>query len=66
MADDIRVNPTPIQRNTLDVATELTQLYFSRVAFESIEEIQETFLKFYTVAYHANRAKVDFDKYMPE
>lgn len=67
MADDIKVNPTPIQRNTLDVATELTQLFFSRFAFDSEKAIQDAFLKFYAVAEAARLTNFkELTEYMPE
>jgi hypothetical protein len=50
MAEAINVNPTPIQRNTLDVATELTQLYFKARTPADVEEIQDVYSKFYAVA----------------
>jgi hypothetical protein len=50
MADDIRVSPTPIQRNVKDVALELTLLYYQNNNTDSIEEIQETYAKFYAIA----------------
>lgn len=55
MADNVNVNPTPIQRNKLDVAIELTQLYYKYNSFDTIEEIQETFLRFSAVADLASR-----------
>jgi len=50
MPDNIEISPTPIQRNLLDVATELTQLYYSAHSKGDIEEIQRTFYKFYAIA----------------
>lgn len=47
MADEIKVAPTPIQRNELDVATELTQIYFKSNVPQSVEEVQITFTKMY-------------------
>lgn len=67
MAKDIRVNPTPIQRNLNDVAMELTQLYYREHPINDIEEVQETYAKFYAIAakmYYPNH-KV-FDKLIPE
>ncbi|MHB8062140.1 MAG: hypothetical protein ACYDG2_05805 [Ruminiclostridium sp.] len=51
MADDIKINPNPIQRNAFDVAVELTELYRSYHRFESVQDLQETFTKFYATAY---------------
>ena len=50
MAEEIKTKPTPIQRNVLDVATELTQMYYGNHGMGSLEEIQQTFLKFYAMA----------------
>lgn len=50
MPDNVSVTPTPIQRNILDVAMELTQLYYNSHQTGSLEEMQETFSKFYAVA----------------
>jgi hypothetical protein len=30
MADEVRISPTPIQRNLLDVAVDLTNLYYRK------------------------------------
>lgn len=48
MSEEIKVKtiPTPIQRNELDVAMELTKLYYESHNIESIEDIQNTFAKF--------------------
>jgi hypothetical protein len=66
MADDIKVNPAPIQRNYNDVAVELTQLYYSHISPASIAEIQETYFKMYTAASYAGRGKVDLEQYLPK
>ncbi len=67
MVNDINVKPTPIQRNALDVATELTLKYYSMYSTESVEEMQEIFLKFYSVA-EAGRILnyAELKEYMPE
>lgn len=52
MADEIRVSPTPIQRNLNDIAMELTQLYYSMQPANkyTIEDIQDAYKKFYATA----------------
>lgn len=50
LGDELKLKPTPIQRNALDVAMELTQLYYSRKPFEGREDIAETFVNFYAAA----------------
>jgi hypothetical protein len=67
MAEDIRVNLKPIQRNLHDVALELTQLYYENHHMGDVEEVQETYARFYAIAakmdYLSNR---DFDKMISE
>lgn len=45
--EEVKVKPTPVQRNVLDVATELTLLYYEKNSFSSVDQIQETFVSFY-------------------
>lgn len=68
MADAIKVNPTPIQRNILDVATELTQLYYKASSPANVEEIQETYSKFYAIALtmQATHYPKDVEKLLPD
>ncbi|WP_134705107.1 hypothetical protein [Ammoniphilus sp. YIM 78166] len=49
MAEQIQVNPTPIQRNAFDVAIELTQLYTQRYSFDQ-NELEQMFTKYYAIA----------------
>lgn len=51
MSDNININPTPIQRNTKDVATELTLEYYKLHPDMTVEEIAEVYTKFYATAY---------------
>lgn len=56
-----------VQRTPLDVATELTQLYYSQSPIEPVKDIQETFLMFYAVAITASQLNpADLTPYMPE
>ena len=67
MADKIEVSPTPIQRNRFDVATDLTNLYYSSTSPASKEEVAETFLTFYATVEAAYRTShKDLKEYMPE
>lgn len=50
VAEDIKVKPTPIQRNKYDVAVELTNLYYSAAPISSVDEIANTFLQFFATA----------------
>ena len=50
MSDEVKVIPTPIQRNLNDVAMELTELYYRSINSNSIEKIQEVYKKFYATA----------------
>ncbi|HHZ12833.1 MAG: hypothetical protein ACOX1R_02885 [Caldicoprobacterales bacterium] len=67
MAEDIKVNLKPIQRNLHDVALELTQLYYENHHMGDVEEVQEIYARFYAIAakmdYLSNR---DFDKMISE
>lgn len=40
-----------MQRNNLDVALELTQLYYKNTAINSPEELEMTYAKFHTLVY---------------
>lgn len=50
MSEEIKVKPTPIQRNAFDVAMELTEIYIQRIGIDSEEEIEERFMKYYSIA----------------
>ena len=52
MSNNIKVSPTPVQRNVLDVATELTLLYFKNKppSVATNDAISETFIKLHAVA----------------
>lgn len=50
MADELKTSPTPIQRNTFDVATELTMRYFQTNKPTSVEDMQDVFSKFFALA----------------
>jgi len=67
MADNINVNPTPIQRNSNDVALELTLFYYKDKPSDDIKEIQETYTKFYVLAdtLYRNRPS-KFENLLPE
>lgn len=49
MSDRISVQPTPIQRNSKDVAIELLKLHASRGPVEP-EHIEELYTKYYSLA----------------
>ncbi|MBZ9635512.1 hypothetical protein [Clostridium sp. FP1] len=52
MAEEIKVIPTPIQRNFNDVAMELTMLFYSKRNNNeyTVQKIQEAYRKFYATA----------------
>lgn len=55
MSNEVKVIPTPIQRNLNDVAVELTKLYFDgQNSGATIEQIQDTYKKFYASARNAS------------
>jgi hypothetical protein len=51
MSEEIKVKPTPIQRNEFDVAMELTEYYLKyNRQDKTVDLIQDTFVKFYAMA----------------
>jgi hypothetical protein len=68
VADEVKVSPAPIQRNVLDVAVELTLLYYSNsmAPINCIEDVQETFAKMFAVANASHRGKIDGNLLLPE
>ncbi|WP_369546141.1 hypothetical protein [Bacillus velezensis] len=56
---DITTKPTPIQRNSLDVATELTQLHIKKFGADYEEDIANTFAKYFALAAKLNRTHPD-------
>ncbi len=64
-SEDIKVEPTPIQRNDRDVAVELTKLYYSTFGFKNADEIANTYLKFYATAAGASESDaIDLTDFM--
>lgn len=61
MSNEVKVNPTPIQRNLNDVAMELTNLYFKARNFSdhSIENIQDAYKRFYATALNATYMSIE-------
>jgi len=59
LAETVKVEPRPIQRNVHDVAVELTHLYYENKPIGSIEELQEVYTKFYATAIISERTKVN-------
>lgn len=62
MSNEVKVRPTPIQRNLNDVAMELTQLYYKGVGPESVEELQKTYCKMYATAQYAVNNRNELSK----
>lgn len=50
LSNDIKVSPTPIQRNAFDVAVELTKMNFKTRDTTNPDEIAEVFVKFLAAA----------------
>lgn len=51
MADNnVKVSPTPIQRNKLDAAIDLLNIHRDSYGFKNQEEIETLFAKYYAVA----------------
>lgn len=67
MSEDLMVNPTVVQRNKFDVATELTKLYYTEYDIEDAEEMQTLFAKFYAVAqFLESREESELQALVPE
>lgn len=49
MSNDLKIRPTPIQRNELDVAMELTQLHFKELSIEGEDHIKKVFTEYYSL-----------------
>ena len=64
---ELNVRPTPIQRNMMDVATDLTLAYVTKCDVNSVEEVQQMYLTFFAVAKYAyNMSSTEVDKHMPK
>lgn len=63
---DVKVSPTPIQRNANDVAIELVNLHASRFGVEQ-DEIPELFAKYVALARYMNSKNYnDLKRFLPE
>lgn len=65
MTSEIEIRHVPVQRNIMDAAIELCQIYYENAPVKSVEEMQKTFLKFYAIAYRAYHGEIDLDQYLP-
>lgn len=54
MSEKVSVKPTPIQRNSLDVAMELVNLHVNKEAVEA-SELGELYARYYAIAYTLTR-----------
>jgi len=50
MAENINVNPTPIQRNAADVAIELTEMHKQLIGFADENDIERVYTKYFSLA----------------
>ena len=70
MANDIHVKPTPIQRNRLDVATELTQLHIEKYGMVDEGYIKKVFAEYFSLVIHLERTAHNnadnLKKFLPE
>jgi hypothetical protein len=64
MSEKIEIKPTPIQRNAYDVAVDLTKIYYESFTPRSVEEIQDTFMKFYAVTKRA--PSINHERFIPD
>jgi hypothetical protein len=58
MAETVKVEPTPIQRNKHDVAIELLKIHISRKA-TSAEELEGIYAKYYALALYCESMTPD-------
>lgn len=66
MADNIRVSPTPIQRNSADVATELVQLHV-RTNPSDADAIGDLYKRYYAIAETLRKKSPnDLEKLLPD
>lgn len=66
MSENISVSPTPIQRNSLDVAMELLTLHVSKTPVEA-NELSELFAEYYSLANILHRkSPSDLKVFLPE
>jgi hypothetical protein len=66
MSETISVSPTPIQRNSADVALELTELYFKRYGLDSMQDITDAYSKFYATAEYLRMNHRKLENLVPE
>ncbi|WP_099157284.1 hypothetical protein [Virgibacillus ndiopensis] len=62
MAENIKVKPTPIQRNPLDVAMELTKIYIEKGFQTEPENLEDIYSRFYAVAATLHHKHPDYLK----
>lgn len=66
MADEIKVKPTPIQRNKHDVAIELLQIYIERTAVNA-DDLESLYARFYALAQYVESKNIrSLQKLIPE
>ncbi|AUJ77561.1 MULTISPECIES: hypothetical protein [Bacillus amyloliquefaciens group] len=61
---DITTKPNPIQRNSSDVAVELTQLHVEQFGLENKDDLANIYAKYYAVAHLLKTNPVS--KFLPE
>jgi hypothetical protein len=69
MANDvnIKVNPTPIQRNRFDTTVELLNMYLNRKEAVNADELDGLFVRFYALtAFVESKSLIDLQKSIPE
>jgi hypothetical protein len=63
---DVKISPTPIQRNANDVAIELVNLHASRFSIQE-SDIPELFTKYVALARYLNSKNYnDLKQFLPE
>ncbi|MFF2449354.1 hypothetical protein ACFVSW_20130 [Neobacillus sp. NPDC058068] len=66
MAENIKVSPTPIQRNSADVAMELLKIHLDNARFE-IKDIGELYSQYYSLAKTLEyKSYSDLEEFIPK
>jgi hypothetical protein len=59
VSERVYVDPTPIQRNTIDAAIELTQLYLRYGFNEPDEKLEDIYSRFFSLVHTLHRKPYD-------
>lgn len=66
MSENIKVSPTPIQRNSADVAMELLKIHLNNAVF-NVDDIGELYAKYFAIAKTLEYKSYDLlEEFIPE